>query len=151
MTRSSRTLALSVAAAVVAWSAVACSSAGGGPETRDAAGVQRFLDRYDAALRTGRFTDFYALLSPRFRSLCAREDFLPPDVNDPDKRDFNWSHTGRRDLHIEVSGNTARVTYVFTYDGEDSRTITEDDPDIYTYVDGHWYDDLKGSTDCHGD
>src|SRR5439155_1404377 len=48
-----------------------------------------------------------------------------------DRPDF-WILVAYRDLHIEVRGDRAVVTYVITYNGAPIERATADNPDLYT-------------------
>ncbi len=68
-------------------------------------------------------------LSLAMKKSCPREDFIgvisqtPPDF---------WRLTRYKNLHIQVEGNRAIVTYDITYNGFVTERATAANPDIYT-------------------
>lgn len=96
--------------------------------TRPEEQVRRLIDTQLKLARAGRFGELHGTLSAGARKACPAVQFkgalaaLPPDF---------WDLVEYRDIHIEVDGDRAVVTYVITYNGRPIERATPGNPDLY--------------------
>lgn len=115
------TLVLLAIVGALAWLWVARSS----PSEQ----VLRTIDRQIKLLHGGRIGEFHATLAPKAKAACPYNDLkgellsLPPDF---------WDLVDYRNIHVDVQGDRAVVTYDITYNGRVVERATAADPDVYT-------------------
>jgi hypothetical protein len=133
-----------VTAALAASGALA--ACGGGAS--DQAKVQSNFAREVTAIQQHDWQAWYALSSPRSRQDCKYADFLSKVQQGMAGSSVDSSKWGVRDVRAVVTGGSAALTYVATYDGKDQLTVTSDNAETWLKVDGKWYDDNKGKSAC---
>ena len=90
--------------------------------------VRRLIDRQIKLAGSRQFGQLWSTLSQGARSACPSGTFtgalstLPPEF---------WELIEYRDIHIDVEGDKALVTYVITYNGKPIEEATRKDPDVY--------------------
>jgi hypothetical protein len=96
--------------------------------TRPEEQVRRLIDTQLKLARAGRFGELHATLSPEARKACPAVRFkgalaaLPTEF---------WDLIEYRDIHVDVDGDRAIVTYVITYNGRPIERATAENPDLY--------------------
>jgi hypothetical protein len=95
--------------------------------------VRRVIDAQIKLAAGGRFDDLWQdTLSLEVKKACPKDAFSGAmDQLRASQPNF-WSLIEYRDLHIQVQGDRATVTYVITYNGAPIEAATPDHPDIYT-------------------
>jgi hypothetical protein len=95
--------------------------------------VRRVIDAQIKLAAGGRFDDLWQdTLSLSVKKACPKDSFRGAmDQLRASQPDF-WNLIEYRDLHIQVQGNRAIVTYVITFNGTPIEAATLDEPDIYT-------------------
>lgn len=117
------------------------------PPRTPTADEQAVIDLFTTQLelfRAGEFDALYANFSPAFRQQCSQEALLASIQAtgiDPDRLGF-------RSVDAVVEGDTARVTYTSLYDEQAVAIVDDRQPDVFTRVDGRWYDELDAHTHC---
>jgi len=94
--------------------------------------VRRLIDKQIKLAGGGRFDQLWRdTLSLSVKKACPKDSFTGA-LNQlaSDRPDF-WSLVEYRDLHIEVQGDRAIVTYLITYNGAPIERATADNPDLY--------------------
>ena len=94
--------------------------------------VRRLIDKQLKLTLGGRFDQLWQdTLSLSAKKACPKDAFTGA-LNQlaSDRPDF-WSLVEYRDLHIEVQGDRAIVTYLITYNGAPIERATADNPDLY--------------------
>jgi hypothetical protein len=90
--------------------------------------VRRLIDRQIKLAGSRQFGQLWSTLSQGARSTCPSGTFtsalsiLPPEF---------WGLIEYRDIHVDVEGDQAIVTYVVTYNGKPIEEATPEDPDVY--------------------
>lgn len=113
------------------------------PSADEQAVIDLFKGRLELS-RVGDYDTLYATYSPAFRQQCTQQAFVASIQSaglEPDRLDF-------RDVDAVIEGDTARVTYTTTYDEQAVDIVGADDPNIFTRIDGQWYDDVDSHTTC---
>jgi len=94
--------------------------------------VRRLIDKQLKLTLGGRFDQLWQdTLSLSAKKACPKDAFTGA-LNQlaSDRPDF-WSLVVYRDLHIEVKGDRAIVTYLITYNGAPIERATAENPDLY--------------------
>jgi len=94
--------------------------------------VRRLIDKQLKLTIGGRFDQLWQdTLSLSVKKACPKDAFTGA-LNQlaSDRPDF-WSLVVYRDLHIEVKGDRAVVTYLITYNGAPIERATAENPDLY--------------------
>jgi uncharacterized protein YchJ len=109
------------------------------------AAIQKRIDAEFDAMRDEDWGKVYGFLSERSREDCSKSEFAIASADTSDAPDgFEYSKIGYRDLKIAVTGDEARASFTWTYDGEPNASETL----RWVKSDGQWYDD--DSTDNAG-
>ena len=117
------------------------------PPRTPTADEQAVIDAFDLQLKliqAGDFAAFYANFSPTFRQQCTQEAL----VASIEEAGIEPERLGFRDVQAVVEGNTARLTYTSLYDEQAVDIVDETEADIFTRVDGRWYDEVDARTHC---
>ena len=94
--------------------------------------------------RAGDFNALYANFSPTFRQQCTQEALIASieaTAIDPERLGF-------RNVRAVVEGDTARLTYTSLYDEQAVDIVDDAEADIFTRLDGRWYDEVDVRTHC---
>jgi ketosteroid isomerase-like protein len=130
---------------VFSWTACSDSSdSDGGSPADDGRAVRSLFDQQLANFRAGDFDALYENYSPAFREQCSQAALVASIEAagiDPERLSFE-------DVEMTVQGDTARMTYTSVYDGEPMGSADASQPDIFTRIDGRWYDELDVHTHC---
>ena len=94
--------------------------------------VRRLIDKQLKLAVGGRNDQLWQeTLSIRVKNACPKDAFTGAlDQLSSSQPDF-WTLVEYRDLHIEVKGDRAIVTYLITYNGAPIERATPDNPDLY--------------------
>lgn len=140
-TTASRAGALAVALAVLAVLAAACGAGSGG----DSAAVEKLLNRQLALAKAGTWEGLYETYSPRYRSRCPYESLLKraSDADPGLLQSLSYEQ-----LHVQIDGDTAYLTYVTARNGQVVSAVTDASPDIYVNIDGAWFDEYDELAVC---
>jgi len=94
--------------------------------------VRRLIDKQLKLAIGGRNDQLWQeTLSIRVKNACPKDAFTGAlDQLSSSRPDF-WTLVEYRDLHIEVKGDRAIVTYLITYNGAPIERATPDNPDLY--------------------
>jgi len=94
--------------------------------------VRRLIDKQLKLAIGGRNDQLWQeTLSIRVKNACPKDAFTGAlDQLSSSQPDF-WTLVEYRDLHIEVKGDRAIVTYLITYNGAPIERATPDNPDLY--------------------
>jgi hypothetical protein len=89
------------------------------------------------------WVNLYATYTPRFQALCPYARFL--ELSEP-PIDARIEMEG---IRVRVEGERAYVVYNYVVDGTPTAAGAEDsDPDVYSFVNGSWLDDIDSHTNC---
>jgi len=105
------------------------------------------IDLFETQLelfRAGDFAAFYGNFSPSFRQQCTQEAL----ITSIEASGIDPERLGFRNVRADVAGDTARLTYTSLYDEQAVDIVDQTEPDIFTRVDGRWYDELDVRTHC---
>jgi hypothetical protein len=95
--------------------------------------VRRLIDKQIKLANGGRFDQLWQdTLSVRVKNACPKDSFTGALDQLRSSRPEFWNLIEYRDLHIEVSGDRAVVTYVIVYNGAPVERATPANPDLYT-------------------
>jgi hypothetical protein len=93
--------------------------------------VSRLMDRQLKLALSEQWLQLYRTLSPKAKSACLRDDFVGElqrlSSTDPEF----WQLIRYQDVHIQVNGDRAIVTYAITYNGRVVERATAADPDLF--------------------
>ena len=94
--------------------------------------VRRLIDKQLKLAIGGRNDQLWQeTLSIKVKNACPKDAFTGAlDQLSSSQPDF-WTLVEYRDLHIEVKGDRAIVTYLITYNGAPIERATPDNPDLY--------------------
>jgi len=94
--------------------------------------VRRLIDKQLKLSIAGRFDQLWEqTFSPRLKQACPIDPFMGSlDQIRASQPDF-WTLIQYRDIHIDVHGDQAEVTYVITYNGTPIESATPSHPDLY--------------------
>src|SRR6266542_3075376 len=93
--------------------------------------VRRLIDKQLKLSIVGRSDLLYDTLSPRAKAACPQQPFEGALLEITTSRPEFWTLVEYRDIHIDVRGDRALVTYVITYNGAAVERATPDNPDLY--------------------
>jgi hypothetical protein len=93
--------------------------------------VRRLIDKQLKLTIAGRYDLLYETLSPKAKAACSQDPFVGALQEITASRPEFWTLLEYRDIHIEVTGNQAVVTYVITYNGAPVERATPSNPDLY--------------------
>ena len=141
--RRPRTLIGAASIIAVAALAVACAACGG--RSADSSAVAKLLDHQLALTKAGDWQGLYDTYSPHYQSRCPYEALLKRAAGSDTASLRSLSYD---QLHVEIDGDKAYVTYVTTRNGKVVAAVTDASPDIYVKIDGTWFDENDELAAC---
>ncbi len=132
-----------VALAALAVAAAACGGSGG--RANDSSAVGKLLNQQLEMTRAGDWQGLYDTYSPRYQSRCSYEALLKRAAGSDTASLQSLSYD---QLHVEIDGDKAYVTYVTTRNGKVVAAVTDASPDIYVKIDGTWFDEYDELAAC---
>ncbi len=134
-------LALALAAAAV----LAGSALAGGTSTIAQPLPAATLLAENAAFNQAKWAALYSAYTPAYKAKCPYAKFVKG------YRAVRAHFSGplsTRMKSTKVSGNKAWLTYSLVYKGKVVATTPAGHADLFTRIDGLWFDDYEGSTVC---
>ncbi|TAK66870.1 MAG: hypothetical protein EPO22_03440 [Dehalococcoidia bacterium] len=124
---------------------IATLSGCGGGASKDASAVEKLLEQQMALAKAGDWQGLYNTYSPRYQSRCPYEALLRRAADSDSASSQSLSYD---QLHVQVDGDTAYVTYVTMRSGEVVASVTDAAPDLYVKIDGTWFDEYDELATC---
>jgi hypothetical protein len=94
--------------------------------------VARLIDSQVKLAAGGRYDQLWEdTLSPELKAACPFDAYVGALQQITTQQPDYWSLVQYRDLHIDVEGDRAVVTYVITYNGAPVERATPEKPDLY--------------------
>jgi hypothetical protein len=93
--------------------------------------IRRLIDRQMKLASAGRTGQLHATLSAAAKRRCPRADFVGELQQMAISEPNFWSFVDIKNIHVQVVGNRAMVTYDITYNGRVVEMATPRNPDVY--------------------
>ncbi len=143
-----RTTTIAVASFAIAVAlALTAAACGRGSTTRakDSAAVEDLLNRQLTLAKAADWKGLYDTYSPHYQSRCPYEEVLrrASGADAASMQSLSYDQ-----LHVQIDGDIAYVTYVTKRNGQVIASVTDGSPDLYVKIDGIWYDEFDELAVC---
>lgn len=133
-----------VLASMVAFAIIIVAACGGGASNNGSA-IEKLLEHQLALAKAGDWQGLYDTYSPRYQSRCTYETFLSRagGADSASLQSLSYDQ-----LHVQIDGDIAYVTYVTKQSGQVVASVTDASPDLYVKIEGAWSDEYDELSAC---